>query len=241
MIRIATLLDRCAAVLFVVALVTLPASATSRTQSIVRYGAGRGPSISTFVTYAGDPGLRSTADFLPVAWRGLAPVRLVIPKIGLEAQILALDPDARGAMQAPQPHGLSDPILRAVYWWDVGAEPGQVGNAVIAGHVNRPDGSSGVFGHLDNLNPGDHVEVITANHRILTFVVTAKAATSAYVRGSNDPNIGRIFGPALTPRLNLITCWGQWDGTQYNQRLVVYTVLIGPSPFPPAFTTLPGQ
>jgi hypothetical protein len=46
------------------------------------------------------------------------------------------------------------------------------------------------------------------------------------VRSSDDPTMGRIFGPALAPQLNLITCWGQWDGKEYDQRLIIYTTLV---------------
>jgi hypothetical protein len=155
----------------------------------------------------------------------LAPTRLLIPNIGLNAEILALGPSANGAMQAPQRGGPHDPIWGEVYWWKVGTIPGLTGNAVIAGHVNRPDGSPATFTYLDKLNVGDIIEVQTAGGRTLFFRVTEKATPSAYVRSSDDPTMGRIFGPALEPHLNLITCWGRWDGKEYNQRLVIYSTL----------------
>ena len=47
------------------------------------------------------------------------------------------------------------------------------------------------------------------------------------MRSSNDPTMGRIFGPALTPHLNLLTrAWVNWDGKEYNQRLVIYSTLV---------------
>jgi hypothetical protein len=156
----------------------------------------------------------------------LAPIRLLIPRIGLSAGILALGPAANGAMQAPQRGGPDDPVWREVYWWKVGTIPGQIGNAVIAGHVNRPDGSPSTFTYLDNLRVDDSIEVQTAGGQTLVFRVTEKATPSAYVRSSNDPTMGRIFGPALAPHLNLLTCWGQWDGKDYNRRLVIYSTLV---------------
>ena len=122
--------------------------------------------------------------------------------------ILALAPDDIGGMRAPQPHGIGDPILNEVYWWDVGAVPGQPGNAAIAGHVNRPDGSSATFGNLNVPRPGDQIDVVTAGGAVLTFAVTAKDTPLVYVHGGNDPTVQRIFGPSLTPNLNLLTCWG---------------------------------
>lgn len=185
---------------------------------------------SQHMSRAPQPTTDATSDNRPLA--ALAPARLVIPKLGLNAPILALDPDPSGAMQAPRIGGPSNPIWSEVYWWDVGARPGAIGNAVIAGHVNRPDASPSTFTHLNRLVPGDTVQVVTAGGLALSFRVTAKDTPSVYVHGGNDPTIERIFGPALTPNLNLMTCWGAWDGAEFNQRLVIYSTLIGPSPFP---------
>jgi hypothetical protein len=166
------------------------------------------------------------------ALRHLAPVRLVIPKMGLDAPILALGPAADGSMQAPVAGGPSNPIYGDVYWWDAGSMPGQVGNAVLAGHINRPDGSPASFGNLNVLNPGNQLRLVTAGGNILAFVVTAKDAPLVYTRGDDDPTIESIFGPSLTPNLNLLTCWGKWNGTTYDRRLTIRATLVGPSPFP---------
>jgi sortase A len=179
--------------------------------------------------------LQAPQAAVPKDQNGLAPLRLLIPRIDLSAGILALGPAANGAMQAPQRGGPHDPVWSQVYWWEVGTIPGQIGNAVIAGHVNRPDGSPSTFTYLDNLHVGDSIEVQTAGGQTLVFRVMEKATPSATVRGSNDPTMGRIFGPALAPHLNLITCWGQWDGKDYNQRLVIYSTLVRattPAPAP---------
>lgn len=170
---------------------------------------------------------------------GLAPVRLIIPKMRLNALILGLGPDRNGAMQAPHIGRPNDPIWSEVYWWNVGVKPGQTGNAVIAGHVNRPDASPSTFTYLNRLIPGDQIQVVTRDGHVLLFVVTAKDAPLAYLHRGNDSTIQRIFGPAVTPNLNLMTCWGEWDGNQFNRRLVVYSKLVGPSPFPEAAYTTP--
>jgi hypothetical protein len=170
--------------------------------------------------------LQAPQAAVPQDQSNVAPLRLLIPRIGLNAGILALGPAANGAMQAPQRGGPHDPIWGKVYWWEVGAIPGQIGNAVIAGHVDRPDGSPSTFTYLDKLHVGDSIEVQTAGGEALLFRVTQKATPSANVHRSNDPTMGRIFGPALEPQLNLITCWGQWDGHGFDQRLVIYSTLV---------------
>lgn len=189
----------------------------------------KGPLVASLGT-AHDDSAKRTAAIIA----SLNPVRLIVPKLGLDARILSLGPDATGAMQAPRNGDASDPIWSEVYWWNVGALPGQVGNAVIAGHVNRPDASPSTFTHLDRLVPGDTLAIVTQNGQTLNFVVRDKNAPLVYVHGGTDPTIQRIFGPATTPNLNLLTCWGEWDGTQFNRRLVVYATLVGVSPFPAA-------
>lgn len=163
---------------------------------------------------------------------GLLPTRLVIPKLGLDAPILAIGADGSGAMQVPRPPDPRDSVWGEVYWWSVGYAPGQVGDAVIAGHVNRPDAGPAAFTHLNWLVPGDQLRVITADGHTLTFVVTAKSTPLVPRQYRDNPTIERIFGPALTANLNLLTCWGEWDGKEFDRRLVISTTLAGVSPFP---------
>ena len=67
--------------------------------------------------------------------------------------------------------------------------------------------------------------------RTLTFVVTVKDALLVYVHGGSDPTIERIFGPTVASQLNLMRCWGTCGGKELNWRLVVYSTLVGASPF----------
>lgn len=163
------------------------------------------------------------------ALEGERPARLRIPKMGLDAAILPVGADASGAMIAPYVANSHDPIWSSVYWWDLGFLPGQEGNAVIAGHINRPDGSPSTFTRLDRLVTGDHIEVITASGQSLTFLVTSKETPLIQEHDPGDPAFIRVFGPSLTPNLNLITCWGEWIGNAYNRRLVIHSSLVARS------------
>lgn len=108
-----------------------------------------------------------------------------------------------------------------VGWLTVNPQPGQVGNAVMDGHLDSATGIA-VFWHLSDLRPGDTVTVTAADNRRLVFSVTD---VESYEPAAAP--LDRIFGPADTPRLNLITCAGSWDATthRYTRRLVVYTQL----------------
>lgn len=144
-------------------------------------------------------------------------MRILIPRIGVDATIEPVGVDADGNMDVP-----SDPWNTA--WFAPGTRPGQLGNAAIAGHVDYRGIGPVVFWDLNQLAPGDEVLIVTDNGLTLRFVVLGAANYSP----SNAPLV-EIFGPAGTPNLNLITCAGSFNRTtgQYDQRLVVYTTYAG--------------
>lgn len=145
------------------------------------------------------------------------PVRLVIPRIGVDAAIemVGIEPD--GSMATPQ-----DPWNTA--WYAPGIAPGRPGNAAITGHVDYRGIGPVVFWDLRQLVPGDDVLVVTDTGLRLRFTVRSS------VRYTPDTApMQSIFGPADTPNLNLITCIGVYDraAREYDQRLVVYTTYAG--------------
>jgi hypothetical protein len=153
------------------------------------------------------------------------PIWLNAPKVAITGPIIPVGVDAHGDMAAPEGAN-SDPIWAEAFWWQSGAMPGQIGNAVIAGHLDRKDGSPAIFWDLNKLTVGDSVYVRTTLGATLHFVVTAVKTFANPTGGAADPVIQRIFGPAQTANLNLITCSGDWTGTEYNKKLVVFTTLV---------------
>ena len=152
------------------------------------------------------------------------PIWISAPNAAINGQIIPVGVDAHGDMAAPEGAN-SDPVWSEAFWWHYGALPGQIGNAVIGGHLDRKDGSPALFWGLSRLAPGDAVYVRTALGATLHFVVRAVHAY-ANPTGAADPVLQRIFGPATTANLNLITCAGDWTGTQFNKKLVVFTTLV---------------
>ena len=108
-----------------------------------------------------------------------------------------------------------------VAWYERGPAPGTPGNAVIAGHLDSTTGPA-VFYRLEDLGPGDEIITTTADGQEYRFIVT-----TSEVYDAADAPLERIFGNALRPQLNLITCDGAFDRSQrqYDKRLVVYTEL----------------
>lgn len=156
----------------------------------------------------------STPDPFASAGR---PVRMAIPRLGVDANVESVGLTADRAMDVPK-------AWANVGWYENGFRPGEVGNAVIAGHLDTNTGGPAVFWSLDTLQPGDEVTVTYENGDVYTFMVES---SETYQHDTEGPIIERIFGGSLTPDLNLITCDGAWDHGQatYSHRLVVFTTL----------------
>lgn len=138
------------------------------------------------------------------------PVRLIIPSIGLNAQVESVGINSQGEMEVPSGDSPN------VGWYKHGTIPGNVGSAVVDAHVYA------AFEKLRYLKVGSEVIVENANGERLTFVVN-----DSRVYKLGELTSGMLFGKRDARRLNLITCAGQptADGSTYTHRLVVYTTL----------------
>lgn len=139
------------------------------------------------------------------------PVRLIIPEIGVNAGVERVGLDATGGMDVPRQWG-------DVAWLQDGPVPGQAGNAAIDGHLDSTTGPA-VFWRLGSLKPGDKLMVVLADEQSVQFIVR-ETARYPY----NRAPMTRIFGPATSSNLILITCGGSWNAASknYSQRIVVY-------------------
>lgn len=157
----------------------------------------------------------------PSPWQ---PTQLRIPHIQIDAAVIGVGRTATGAMDAPSSHAIHSPYWTSVFWYTFGAAPGQPGNAVIAGHVNRVGGDPAVFWPLGHLAPGDDIFVQNIQGQELHFVVSRVVSYPANAPSTEDLNV--IFGPTSGHHLNLITCSGAWTGSGYDTRLVVFTTQV---------------
>ena len=147
------------------------------------------------------------------------PVRIDVPAIGVHAPTGSVGVDADGVLQVPP---LSRPYLTA--WYRLGVTPGEIGNAVIVGHVDSYASGPAVFYKLGDLNLGDSVDVTLKDGVVVVFRVDRVAL---YAK-SNLP-IGDIFGRSRYPGLRLITCGGAFDSTthEYLSNVVAFASLSG--------------
>lgn len=142
------------------------------------------------------------------------PTRLLIPKLGLDVHVQQAGLLAGNRMASPT--NFTD-----VAWYKYGPAPGELGSAVIAGHLDNGLGLTGVFKDLHILSPGDTIEVETETGEVVHFVV------EKLVEYPYDQVPPTIFSDNDTARLNLITCAGKWIktpelGWTIDHRLIVY-------------------
>lgn len=141
------------------------------------------------------------------------PLRLKIPKIGVDAGIDYVGLTPEGDLDVPKSYESGG-------WYKDGPHPGAPGSAVIDGHFGRADRQPAIFDKLNQLQKGDELYVTDVKGTIITFVVTG---SRSYNPGEDATAVFRSTDGVA--RLNLITCQGTWDGTQngYVARLVVFT------------------
>jgi len=202
-------------------------------------GDGTGPSRSAHPGAAPradgvDPLVRPRQNSDPVAPRS-APVGLRIPAIDLETSLseLGLNPDR--TVQVPT--NFAEPG-----WFRLGPTPGQVGSAVILGHVDSREGPA-VFYLLRFLKAGDRIAVSLADGRVAHFVVD-KVGTYP----NEDFPARQVYASHGYSALQLVTCGGDFDipTDSYQANVVVFTSLYsvtsqsGPLTTPGRSTPRPG-
>jgi sortase family protein len=146
-----------------------------------------------------------------VALRG-APSRVRITAIGLDTGLERLHLASDGALTPP--NGFT-----AAGWYAEGTAPGDIGPAVIAGHVDSKAGPA-VFYRLRELTAGDRIEVVRGG-TVVRFTVTR----TAWYPKAKFPST-QVYGPTPDRQLRLITCGGVFDHRlrSYKDNLVVYAV-----------------
>ena len=140
------------------------------------------------------------------------PVSLVIPAIGVRTSLIKLGRTAQGTLQVPTSTSVAG-------WYTASPRPGEIGSAIIAGHIDSVAGP-GVFFRLRLLRPGNLVYVRRADGTLAVFRVYAE---HMYVK-THFPT-QQVYGPEPDAELHLITCGGVFDSAtgHYLSNVVVYS------------------
>lgn len=144
-----------------------------------------------------------------------APTRVAIPAIGLDAPVvevaIAWDGDQRAWQRAKDSVGHHAGT----------ANPGELGNMVLSGHISSPvRGEGSIFKHLPEvaglMELGEAVDVHVSTEG-LTYIY--RLVESVVV----EPDDLSVFSPTEEPSITLITCVPDFV---YSHRLVIRGLLI---------------
>jgi sortase (surface protein transpeptidase) len=168
------------------------------------------------------PSKQTTADAEPShpavagTMAAAAPVRLQIPSIGMDSELIDLGLQADGTLEVP-PSGFP------AGWYTGAPTPGELGPAIIAGHVDW-GGQPGVFFDLRELSTGDEIAITRQDGSTARFRVTQveQFAKNAFPTQA-------VYGDLDHAGLRLITCGGSFDRQlrSYVDNLVVFAELVG--------------
>lgn len=146
---------------------------------------------------------------------GVGPIAIAIEKIALAAEVETIE-IVDGVMQDP-----TGPWV--VSWYKETAKLGEVGNIVMAGHLDYWDVGPAVFYNITQLAKGDTITITGEDSEPYVYAVD-------WIRNYDTANapIQEIVGPTEDENLTLITCGGPFDYAtgQYLQRTVVRTTRV---------------
>lgn len=146
------------------------------------------------------------------------PAALIIEKAQIDAEI-EVQQIVDGIMQNP-----SGPWV--VSWYEQTAELGELGNVVMAGHVDYWNVGPSVFFNLRDMVEGDEIEVVGENQT--PYYYTVEWNETFELEELTSGTITELVGPTEDPVLTLITCGGEFDyaSGEYLSRMVVRANLV---------------
>ncbi len=143
------------------------------------------------------------------------PIRLKIPNLKINATIEYVNSASDGSMDVPK-------NIDNVAWFQLGPKPGDIGNAIIAGHRGWLDSKAAIFNNLNNLKKGDIIYIEDNKGILISFVVQKSKIYNP------EDNAEEVFNQNSGSHLNLVTCAGAWNDVQkiYDKRLVIFTDIL---------------
>ncbi|MFI6228973.1 class F sortase [Micromonospora echinospora] len=146
------------------------------------------------------------------------PTRIRIPKIGVDAPTVPLGLDKNQQIAVPP---LNQPGKTG--WYKLGPSPGEIGTAVVVGHVDSRAKGRAVFYRLGALKPGDTIEVPREDGKKARFVVDG---VTRYPKKKLPLDL--VYGHTDKAQLRVITCGGGYDkaAKAYKDNIVVFATLV---------------
>ena len=150
-----------------------------------------------------------------IATADLRPRAIAIPRIGVRAgELESLALAANGEIEVPE--DADNPG-----WYTPGPAPGQIGPAVIAGHLDDQSGPA-VFYRLSELRSGDRVRVTPRRGPVKVFTIDRVVSFEKDAFPTKA-----VYGPTIRPELRLITCGGRYaESDGYTRNTVAFAHLV---------------
>ncbi|CAN5912452.1 hypothetical protein BH23ACT2_BH23ACT2_09930 [soil metagenome] len=144
-----------------------------------------------------------------------APVTIDVPAAGVSAPVDPLGIARDRTLEVPEDYS-------RVGWWSGGPTPGELGPAVLVGHLDSVTAPA-VFYDLDKLNPGDEIHVTRSDDSVATFMVERIESFPKTMFPTAE-----VYGAADDSSLRLVTCYGSFEEAQrsYQDNLIVYANLV---------------
>lgn len=143
------------------------------------------------------------------------PTRLRIAKIDLDTSLVTIGRNPDDTIEVPSDY-------RVAGWYKYSPTPGELGPAIIVGHVDNVNGIA-VFWRLRELAAGDMIEIDRTDGKIRKFKVND---VKQFPRDSFPTQ--EIYGNIDYAGVRLITCGGVFNRQthQYSHNTVVYASLV---------------
>jgi sortase A len=159
----------------------------------------------------------SAPKFVNVAQAQVAtPTHLTIPNAKVDANVIEIGITREGNLDVPGNY-------TEVGWYKYGTRPGEIGSAVLDGHVDNGGKIPGPFKQLRNVTAGDDIYVSLSDGTVQHYKVKL-----ADVYATNKFPGEMVFHETGDRYLKIITCHGKYVpklGT-YDQRLIVTAVFV---------------
>ena len=144
-----------------------------------------------------------------------SPVSISIPSLGVNARLIKVGLDKNGSMQVPKSGTFAA-------WYTGLASPGEMGPAIIVGHVNM-FGRNGVFFGLKTMKRNDLISVLRSDGETVKFQVDS---VKAFSKGAFPTQL--VYGAIDYAGLRLITCGGVFDPKtgHYKSNIIVFARMV---------------
>lgn len=169
---------------------------------------------------AGKPSEAASGSSKPATVGFSRPVSIGIPAIDVHAPVLVVGKQADGSVEPPP---LTKRGSQKAAWYKHSADPGQVGPAIIEGHVDSAEYGPAVFYKLGALRNGDTIQVQRKDGTTIVFRVDK---VRKYPK--DDFPTMKVYGPVDHPALRLVSCGGAFneDTGHYESNIIAFADLV---------------